>query len=265
MIVGAMNSPLRPVTEEIHALADLGVDYLELCLDPPAAAPDTVRALSDAIRAALTETGLAMPVAHLPTFVWLADVYDSVRQASVAEVVRALAVCHEFQIPKAVLHPGYLTGLLRMDPGRGRDLAWETLRTIIEEAERLGVVICLENMFPKSGHMYRPEEFAAVLERFPTVMMAIDLAHAYVNGSKERMLRLIEIGGRRIRHVHVSDNSGRDDDHLPIGVGRVDVAAGLTTLKQMGYNDTITLEVFAPDRDYLGLSLTKIRAIWEGM
>ena len=35
MLYGAMNSPLRPILDEVKAIAELKFDYLELAMDPP--------------------------------------------------------------------------------------------------------------------------------------------------------------------------------------------------------------------------------------
>ncbi|MEW5723452.1 MAG: sugar phosphate isomerase/epimerase, partial [Thermodesulfobacteriota bacterium] len=121
----------------------------------------------------------------------------------------------------------------------------------------------LENMFPRSGYMYRPEEFSQVLAAQADLRMTLDLGHANIQAPPDRLARLVEAGGHRIAHVHVSDNTGADDEHLPVGVGRVDVAGGLKALKALGYQGRLTLEVFAPDRDYLALSLAKVKAMWE--
>jgi hypothetical protein len=37
MLYGGMNFPIKPVLEEIEAIAELGFDYLELAMDPPQA------------------------------------------------------------------------------------------------------------------------------------------------------------------------------------------------------------------------------------
>jgi len=263
MIYGATNAPMLPVTEEIRALSGIGLDYLELCLDPPECTPDRIRAVLPEIRALADGEGLSPRVVHLPTFVWMADVYPSIREASVNETRLALEICAELGIGKAVIHPGYLTGLVRFAPAIGRRFSLETMSRVLEEARDLGIVLCAENMFPRSGHMYRPEELAGLLGEIPDLMMTLDLGHANIGGPPDRGLRFVEACGPRIRHLHVCDNSGREDEHLPVGVGRADLAGPLGALKVAGYDETMTLEVFAPDRDYLGLSLTKIKSIWD--
>ena len=53
--------------------------------------------------------------------------------------------------------------------------------------------------------------------------------------------------GIDIRHVHFSDNRGRDDNHMPLGVGNINWKNAVKSLKSIGYDDTITLEVFCDD------------------
>ena len=49
----------------------------------------------------------------------------------------------------------------------------------------------------------------------------------------------------------------------PLGTGTVDVERHLRTLKASGYDGTITLEVFSPDRHYLAYSRDLLRRIWD--
>ena len=261
MLYGAMNSPLAPVRDEVRTLAALGFDYLELCLDPPMAAPDNLN--TGQLKTVLADENFPALVAHLPTFVWLADIYPSIREASITEVVRALDACALMEIKKAVLHPGYLTGMMKAIPQAGQQVTVEVLERLLKEATERGIALCLENMFPRAGQMYRPEEFVEILNLLPGLMMTLDLAHANIKAPPNRVKAMLDAGGDRIQHVHVSDNNGADDDHLPVGVGRAGLANGLAMLKKAGYDLTITLEVFSPDRDYLRQSLDKIRLIWK--
>lgn len=64
--------------------------------------------------------------------------------------------------------------------------------------------------------------------------------------------------------THVSDNQGGHDDlHLPLGVGRIGWPKIVRALKNVGYDGTITVEVFADDDDYLVMSRDKLRKLWE--
>ena len=45
--------------------------------------------------------------------------------------------------------------------------------------------------------------------------------------------------------------------------GRIDWPWALGLLKKAGYDGTITLEVFTPDREYLRYSRDALRRIWD--
>jgi sugar phosphate isomerase/epimerase len=263
MIFGATNNPLRPLSDEIKVVAASGFDYLELCLDPPNGLPEKLKPIWAEIKSVLAGEGLGLPIVHLPTFVFLADIYPSIREASVTEVFKALDLAAEIGAGKAVLHPGYLTGLLSFAPDMGKEYAAESLNKILNKATGQGITICLENMFPRVGHMYGPEEFKEVLRRNPGLMMTLDLGHANIRSHKNQTTAFVEMARGRIGHVHIGDNNGQEDEHLPVGTGRVNVAGGLEALKESGYDQTITLEVFSPDRDYLAISLKKVKTFWD--
>lgn len=150
---------------EIKTLTARGFDYLELCLDPPYSSTEVLRTQMVEIRSALNNGGLKLPVVHLPTFVWLADVDPSIREVSLNEVFRALHVTVEFEVKKAVLHPGYLTGQMRFTLDMGKHYAASSLNVILERSADLGIMLCLENMFSRAGHMYRTDEFAEIINK----------------------------------------------------------------------------------------------------
>jgi len=80
-------------------------------------------------------------------------------------------------------------------------------------------------------------------------MLTLDTGHANIGG--RRSLDFIEKFGSRIGHLHISDNLGKRDDHLAIGSGVIDFLKIIGALKQCGYDDTATLEIFSDDRQEL--------------
>jgi sugar phosphate isomerase/epimerase len=66
--------------------------------------------------------------------------------------------------------------------------------------------------------------------------------------------------------VHLSDNDGTADQHLPLGSvprSRIDWQEHISKLKAIGYDGTITLEVFSPQREYLLLSRDLLVKWWH--
>jgi sugar phosphate isomerase/epimerase len=263
MLYGAMNNPLRPVLDELKAIAELKFDYLELAMDPPHGDAKSIKKQKSELQNRLKQYEMSL-VCHLPTFLSTADLTDRLRQASVQEIMASLEFAAELQPLKVVLHPSYVMGLGVFVPDLIRVHAMESLEIIVEKAHSLGLCLCLENMFPRTQWLIHPQEFVDILAKFPTINLLLDIGHAHIeDAGGKKCLRFIEMFPDRIGHVHVSDNFGKEDQHLPIGAGIIDFPPIVKALKKVGYNDTITLEVFSRDRDYLKMSKKKVEEMFE--
>lgn len=262
MLYGAMNFPIRPVLQELEPISLMGFDYLELTMDPPQAHHAMIREQKETLLEALARHSMGL-VCHLPAFLFTADLTDSVREASVKEMVDSLAVAAELHASKAVVHPSYVMGLGSLVPEKTRAHAMHSLSVMVEQADLLGIPLCLENMFPRSGSLVEPDDFVEVLERFPSLKLTLDVAHAHIGArGGSRSLQFLERFFDRLAHVHMSDNFGKEDNHLPIGAGTVDFPRIVKALKRIGYDDTITLEVFSRDKEYLRTSRERLAAMF---
>ncbi len=251
MKYGAMNFPVKPVIEQIEEFADMGFDYLELAMDAPFGHYSLIRQQKKDILKALDKHRMGL-VCHLPTFVYTADMTESIRNASLDEMLNSLDVAAELGVSKAVLHPSVVSGLGNFIMDSVRKYAFESFKKISEKAEQKGICLCLENMFPLYKLLFEPEEFTEVFERFPGFKMTLDTGHANIDSKNgKRVLEFITMFGSRIRHVHISDNSGKKDDHFPIGKGTVNFQSIIQALKSVGYKDTFTLEIFTDKKDDL--------------
>ena len=251
MQYGAMNFPIKPVADELADIAALGFDYLELTMDPPEAHYSTIRQQMDSILGSLASRTMNI-ICHLPTFVSIADLTDSIREASLSEMFNSLEVAAELRSQKVVLHPGHIGGLGIYVKETAMAHANNSLAAIIDRAQGLGLCVCLENMFPRCRAFVEPADFVEILQRFPELKLTLDTGHANIgNSGGRRMLEFIEKFGHRIGHLHVSDNFGERDDHLPLGAGKIDFFKIVRALKQCGYDDTATFEIFSEDRQEL--------------
>jgi sugar phosphate isomerase/epimerase len=263
MRFGAMNFPVRPVLEEIDAFGALQVDYLELAMDSPMAHYSLIREQKDAIRRALERWKMGL-VCHLPTFVYLAHLTESIRQVSLQEVLGALETAADLGAEKVVAHPGYIDGLGVHVLNDALNLAMAALEKIWLRSSRLGLMLCIENMFPRVGPFVEPDDFEPIFASFPDMKLVLDTGHANIGDhGGRRLLNFIHRFGPRLGHLHVSDNNGRSDEHLPVGHGNIGFKAMARALKRIGYDDTVTLEIFSPDRDDLVASRRLLEKVLE--
>lgn len=91
---------------------------------------------------------------------------------------------------------------------------WNDMKTHIPE----GMTIYLENVEDED-----PELFLQVLDGIasPQIRCCFDVGHAYFTGRSVSLNRWIDVLKAHIGYVHVHDNHGMFDDHLPLGQGSI--------------------------------------------
>ena len=263
MLYGAMNHPAYSIFDELDEIAGLGFDYLELTMDPPEAHYSQIGLRQTELRRALDHHQMQL-VCHMPTFVSLADLTDSIRQASLKEVLESLHIAATLEPLKVVAHPAYIGGMGPFVMDLAKQYALESIAAIAQKADELGLTLCLENMFPRTRFCVDPDDFIPILKEFPAVKLTLDTGHANIGSPRgKRTLKFIETFADHIGHLHVSDNFGKEDNHLPIGSGNVKFPKIVNALKKIGYDGTVTFEVFTDDREYLRLSRKKFDSMWQ--
>lgn len=258
MRYGAMNFPVNPILDEIDTVARLGLDYLELTMDPPQAHYSQIQRQQQKIKSSLNQLGLGL-VCHMPTFVHTADLTERIRDASLKEVIHSLETAADLEAEKVVLHPSAISGLAFHVPDLAHRLAMQSLETIWQRAETLGLTICLENMFAKISLFVNPQDLAPVFKAFPGMQFVLDTGHAFIGDKTgQRIIELIHRFSHRLGHIHVSDNCGSHDDHICVGYGQINFKEIAMALNQVNYDNTITLEIFDEDRSDIIKSRQKL-------
>ena len=262
MQFGAMNFPIIPLHKEIDTFARLGFDYLELAMDPPMANYDALFSIKSSVKQQLMQCGLGL-VCHLPTFVSTADLTESIRHASVDEMLKSLDLAAELGALKVVLHPSMVSGMGGFVVDTVKTYAFDFLSKMVKAAHELNLTICLENMFPRNQLGVEPADMDEILRNFPSLKLTLDTGHANIYDHDGRRLKgLVERFGNRIGHLHFSDNNGLSDEHLPIGQGSINFPQLVRSLSVTGYDDTLTLEVFDTDRQALVDSREQIKSMF---
>ena len=102
MLIGAMNHPAHRVVDEIEWMAAMGLDFIDLTLEPPLAAPRDLDVRS--VRAALDRRGLRV-VGHTAYYLPFASPFESIRRAAVEEAKRCLEVFSKLGVAWMNVHP----------------------------------------------------------------------------------------------------------------------------------------------------------------
>jgi len=77
----------------------------------------------------------------------------------------------------------------------------------------------LENVGYHGTSLFNAEEYLGFVKKFAPAGYLIDLGHAHLNGWNPAAL--LEQPGPLLTGIHLRDNHGDDDRHLPVGEGNI--------------------------------------------
>jgi sugar phosphate isomerase/epimerase len=196
--------------------------------------------------ALLREKGLACSV-HLPFFdLHPGSLNDAVLEASRATLYRAAGLARLYGPCLLVGHPAYDRGQHPPRHDEWLRRSTETWRTVREHAAM--APLRLENT-----HDISPEPLAALIDELTAkggedggAGICFDAGHWFSFGRGSRdpagLEKWLDVFGTRIRHMHLHDNDGSDDQHLGLGSGRIPWSRIFAGLEQRGVRATVTLE-----------------------
>ena len=255
MIFGAMNNPSQDVFQEITQIARSGFDFVDLTMEPPCAYPDLLDLKK--VRNLLGNSGLKA-IAHTAYYLPFNNPFASTRRSAVEEMKKVIRAASKLGISHCNFHFDVPIGMSSYD----QTVQWyvESLDILVPFAASKKVVLVMENIPNK--HKDQMKKIRQLMERVPRLGFHLDVAHAFLEGGMARIQEYLEALGQRMSHVHLSENDGSYDQHLPLGhyQGKgMEWPKIFGWLKDRGYDGTVTLEIFNGPQDGLVQSLKRAR------
>lgn len=159
----------------------------------------------------------------------LCEVEKVRRIEAMDEFKRALDVSEDLKFSRMVLHMG---GSRETADPRKRDAAFSTLEHLVLHAHHAGVTLAVENTTSEMG---QPEYLRAFVgeTRLTGLRFNFDIGHAHLaDGPAEgRLEKSFDPLRDLVTSVHLHDNHGEKDEHLPPYEGSIDWSAAIPLLK----------------------------------
>ena len=122
----------------------------------------------------------------------------------------------------------------------------------------LGVIVCLENTPFESFPLASTESIVKLVKdiNHPNVGVCFDVGHAVILG--ERLGDSIRaVGGELLKILHIHDNDGITDSHLPPYQGIADIADFAEGLYDIGFDGVISLECSPVSEEELSADISE--------
>lgn len=172
----------------------------------------------------LAEKLRAYPVSysvHPPMFdINLVSENAAVREMSKKELEKAIVFAGLLSATHVVIDPG-VRAVPVFDKKKAQQRAQAAIESLLPTAERHQVTLAIENTGCKEVALFNQKEYVSFVRKMdhPLVGYVVDTGHAYLAGWN--LLELFEELKGEVVAVHVNDNTGRMDQHLPVGKGKI--------------------------------------------
>ncbi|MBM4761148.1 sugar phosphate isomerase/epimerase family protein [Bacillus sp. B15-48] len=242
--------------ENIHQLIAYGADKIELMMDGDKWGK--MEELFAGLAPRLREIPVEFTI-HPPAWdINLTSENKAIREASFHEYKKAIEFAGMIGASHVVIHPGFCFSPV-FDKKLAQKRALEGIHRLCEVAKPLNVRLAIENVGYNGSGLYTAEEYAQLLDGVDeTAGYLIDIGHAQLDGWD--VPKVIESVKERLIALHLHDNMGESDDHLPIGEGIMDFKKVLAVVNQHKIDCELILE-YAPgtplDKLQVGKELIK--------
>ncbi len=232
------------ILQALPIVRDGGFNLIEVCSFPSHLDYHNPSHVADAA-ALMTKLGIEANSFHAPFAdkIDISSLNKPQRLAAVREVFTAIDAAHTLKARYLVLHPGpESSGKPPSEERYHRMLsAAASLNEIARRCRELGLILLLENMLPHLMFGHTSDIlFLLGAIRETNVGTCLDTGHAFLSGDLRTVVH--KLSGH-LRMLHVNDNLGDHDGHLPPGEGAIDWTSLIRQLRQWRFHGPLILEL----------------------
>lgn len=192
-----------------------------------------------------------MLLVHGPIWeLYTASIYPQVQALGVDMVKRAIDFAVQIDAIHITVHPGSnrWPDVWPQLERRALEAQMQSFVEIGAYAAQAGIQVGIENMLPGESCLSGYDdltEIYRVLDRLPEMGVTLDVGHLQILGLSHA--QIIHDLGKRLNHLHVHDNQGEWDQHLPVGDGVIDWEPLCQALLEIDYTGVLEVERSLPD------------------
>lgn len=197
------------------------------------------------------------PRVHAPFFDLNPGALDPlIRQATGQRLEQTLRFAGLLQANLMIVHPGVDKWRYPRLEHAWLDLALDFFPPLVEQAAQSDCRLAIENIYEES-----PDTLVQLVDGIDSDFFGhcFDAGHWHLFGRRpmDEWLRAVS---SRLFHLHLHDNHGRADEHLPVGDGTIDFSPLQKHLRMMSFAPSITLE--ARSLEHLQRSLEEVNRLF---
>ncbi|MEX1117612.1 MAG: sugar phosphate isomerase/epimerase [Terrimicrobiaceae bacterium] len=232
------------ILECLELIRESGFSLIEVCSSPSHLDYHDLEAVRRSARR-ITDLGMTAYSFHAPfaDHIDISSIDAGLREAALKEILCAVEAAAILQVSYLVIHPGPENAMTPPPHERFQRMenVVETLDRVARHCKNLGIGCVLENKLP---HLLfgKTSDILWILDALNAIEVGacLDTGHAYLSSDIFNLLHKL---ANHLKMVHVHDNRGHFDDHLPPGDGAIDWRTLLRKLTEARFHGPLILEM----------------------
>lgn len=238
-----------PLSEGIIVLLENGIRNIELFCDEPFANPLRISKKEIQKIQKIKEKNNIKFSIHAPCFdLNTASINPRIREEVFKNYIGSLKLAKKVGANAVVVHLGNRSDM-KVEQENSLNWSIDIIKRVLRTAEEYKICLLLENTdYGNLSIINNIEQLKKIIQGFnsPFLKAVLDTGHANLKGIE--MPQLIKILGKRLGSLHISDNKGDKDSHLPPGKGVINFKSIFDALENIKFNGTAILEIY--DENY---------------
>jgi len=239
-----------PLESALKHIRNVGFTEVEINADKIHLDPRVFpRSKLSSIRSLINDLGLHPNSVHAPIDgVDLSAQSTDIKSRSIELLEKTLEYCRAIDCPILVVHPNHSESIsLGYEVMKKNSI--ENLRVVVKKAEDLGVKIAIENMIDMKRERFgsRVSDLKEIIRSVgsPYLGICFDSGHANLLAASSDISIYNEIidAGEYLWTLHIHDNDGSGDQHLPPGDGSIDWSLVIRALREADYKGIFMMEI----------------------
>lgn len=233
----------------IRLANDLDLDCIEIIFDIPHFFPESNLEKVRELKERIDSSGLRTRVHGRFWDLNPISQYSELRAMTQEQEKESIKACNILEGDVVTIHPGrcWVRDNEKLFQ-KCKNWFIEYLDNLAEYAREKGVSLGLETGSHPADYPSIPEELLDVVQDRDEVGITLDIGHVFLHAQERGLgtdwiVGLIEMFDDELVNVHLHDNHGQRDEHLPLNHGSIDFDLILKALSEH-YDDTLVLELW---------------------
>lgn len=177
------------------------------------------------------------------------SLYPKMRQLTLEQTIESIDACDEINGEIVTIHPGrcWFRGDKELFQ-KSKNWFQDYLKKTSNHAKEKGIKIAIETGSHNADYPKNPTELLESVKPFEEVGITLDAGHLFLaakerNKSEKWIADIVEMVKDELINVHLHDNQGISDDHLPPGRGKIKFNKIIQALEKH-YDGPLILEMW---------------------